>query len=170
MELTEEEFQKQLNAANYITRVKQKEWLEKAKKHIPVYSAEYLFYKNSSRLAEMMKVDPEKGFVYDPVVLCDGIEILMNILNTKDAKTTNISRLQALYANFATPEVRVHYLRIFAEYLELYPIIGKQMIKDLEEVGKTSTDPEFLELLDGRIRSVQNIMKIQSEGSGYQPE
>ena len=170
MENTQENLQRQYNAAQYIARVKQKEWLEKSKKHIPVYAAEYLFHKNPSRLTEMIRFDEQTGFKYDPEILLEGMEMLFRIFDSKDSKVTSIPRLQAMYANFATPEIRVNYLRIFAEYLELYPIIGKQMIADLEETAKTSTDPEFFETLDGRIKTVKHMMKSQTEISGYQPE
>ena len=170
MENTQENIQKQFNVAQYIARVKQKEWLEKAKKHIPVFSAEYLFHKNPSKLTEMLRFDEQIGFQYNPELLYEGIEMLFRIFDGKDSRVTSIPRLQAMYSNFATPEIRVHYLRTFAEYMELYPVIGNQVIEDLETVGKTTDDPEFLEVLDGRIRSVKNIMNIQKETAGYQYE
>ena len=170
MNNTQDKLHNQYNAAAYISRVKQKEWLEKAKQHIPIFAADYLFYKNPSVLTDMLAFDEVEGFKYDPEILYSGIELLFKIFDCKDSKVSNLSRLKALYLNFETPEIRVHYLRIFAEYLELYPIIGEQMIKDLEDVGKTTTDPEFLEVLDGRIKTVKHLMKIQPGGSEYQPE
>ena len=170
MENTQENIQRQYNAAQYIMRVKQPKWLEKAKSQIPVFAAEYLFHKNPSKLTEMLRFDEQTGYKYDPEILHDGIEMLFRIFDSKDSRVASLPRLQSMYSNFETPEVRVHYLRIFAEYLELYPIIGNQMIADLQTVGKTTTDPDFLETLDGRIKSVKHMMKTQAERSGYQPE
>ena len=170
MENTQENFQRQFNAAQYITRIKQKEWLEKSKKRIPVFAAEYLFYKKPSVLTDMLRYDEQAGYKYDPELLYEGIEMLFRIFDSKDSKVSSIPRLQAMYSNFATPEIRVHYLRTFAEYMELYPVIGNQMIDDLETVGKSTTDPEFLEVLDGRIKSIKNMINTQKDTSGYQYE
>ena len=170
METSLTDSQRQFNAAQYIARVKQKEWLEKSKKHIPVFAAEYLFHKNPSRLTEMLRFDEQTGFKYDPEILLEGIELLFRIFDSKDSRVVSHSRLQTMYENFATPEIRVNYLRTFAEYLELYPVIGNQMIRDLETVSKTTNDPEFLETLDGRIKTIKHMIKLQSERSGFQPE
>lgn len=161
---------RQFNAAQYIQKVKQKEWLNKAKLHTPQYVAEYLFYPKTSRLADMLKLDPENGFKYDPEITLAGIDLLMKILDNKNSKAVNQARLQQMYMGFADAQTRVEYLRIFAEYLELYPIIGEQMINDLREVAKTTDDPDFLETLEPRIRGIRHMMKRDEDSSSHEKQ
>ena len=153
-----QDFRTQYDVAQYILKVKSKEWLERSKKHVPQYIAEYLFYPKTSILADMLKIDPETGFKYDPLTLQNGIELLLKMTETKNNFSTNQSRIQAMYAGFADAQTRLDYLRLFAERLELYPFIGKQVIDDLNEVAKTSTDSEFMELLAGRIRVAERAI------------
>ncbi len=166
MDDAQKKLERQFMAAQYIQKVKQKEWLSKAKLHIPQYAAEYLFYQRPSCLYDMLKFSPNHGFIYDPETLLEGIEMLMKILDSKDSKATNPHRLQQQYLSFADAKTRVEYLRTFAEYLELYPIIGNQMIADLNEVAKTTDDPDFHETLEPRIKTIKHMMK---QGQGDSP-
>ena len=79
MNNTQDKLHNQYNVAAYISRVKQKEWLEKAKQHIPIFAADYLFYKNPSVLTDMLAFDEVEGFKYDPEILYSGIELLFKI-------------------------------------------------------------------------------------------
>lgn len=168
MDDAQKNLDRQFMTAQYIQKIKQKEWLAKAKLHIPQYAAEYLFYQKPSRLYDMIKFSPENGFTYDPETLLEGIEMLMKILDSKNTRITNPKRLQQMYIGFADAQTRVEYLRIFAEYLELYPIIGDQMIADLKEVAKTTDDPDFLETLEPRIKTIKHMMKLGQGESPYE--
>ena len=170
MENIERNFNRQLTFAQMIANSKQKEWYMEAKKHIPAYSAEYLFYPKTSVLADMLKVDPQKGFRYDPEVLMAGIDILIQITKTKAFPNTSRERLSRMYTSFADAETRVEYLRRFVEYLDLYPVIGEDVITDLKQVARISTDPEFLECLEPRIRVIENQLQQKESISKRQRE
>ena len=159
MENIEKDFNRQLTFAQTIANTKQKEWLNESKKFVPSYAAEYLFYPKTSVLSEMLRVDPEKGFKYDPEVLMAGVEIVVQIMKANAFPTTKRERLSRMYTSFADAETRVEYLRRFVEYLDLYPVIGEDVITDLKQVAKTSTDPEFLECLEPRINAIKHQLK-----------
>lgn len=170
MENVEKNFNRQLSFAQTITKTKQKEWLAEAKKFVPTYSAEYLFYPKTSVLDEMLRVDPEKGFIYDPEVLMAGIETVIQIMKANSFPTTSRERLSRMYLSFADAETRIEYLRRFVEYLDLYPVIGEEVISDLKQVSKNSTDPEFLETLEARIKVIENQIKSGEPSNKSQRE
>ena len=111
MESIEEKLNRQLTYAQTITTKKQKEWLDEAKKSVPTYAAEYLFYPKTSVLSEMLRVDPEKGFKYDPEVLMAGIDMVVQIMKANAFPTTKRERLSRMYTGFADAETRIEYLR-----------------------------------------------------------
>ncbi len=165
MENIEKKFNRQLSFAHTIRQSKQKEWLAEAKKYVPTYAAEYLFYPKTSVLSEMLSIDPDKGFKYDPEVLMAGIDTVVQIMKANSFPTTNRERLCRLYNSFADAETRIEYLRKFIEYLDLYPVIGEEVIVDLKQVARTSTDSEFLECVEPRIRVIENQLS-QTGSSG----
>ena len=170
MEELKNNLHRQMGFAHIIETTKQKEWLTEAKKYIPAYAAEYLFYPKTSVLSDMLKRDPEKGFKYDPEVLFHGLDTVIQILRCKNSPTSTVGRAQHHYSNFADAETRVEYLRKFIEQLELYPIVGKQVIADLREVAKTSTDPEFLEFLEPRIKNIEYQLADAESQNKHQRE
>lgn len=162
-------FEQQFTQAEIIKSKKQKEWLEIARRHTPNYVAEHLFYPKISVLADMLKVDPEKGFVYNPETLKEGIDILIKILEFKDSRSTTKDKLANMYASFETPKIRIDYLRQYIDYLELYPILGAHMIADLEAIAPTLTDPEEIEINTNRINNIKRRFP-EFANSGHQPE
>ena len=165
MEDIEKKFSRQLTFAHTIKQSKQKEWLTEAKKYVPAYAAEYLFYPKTSVLSEMLELDPDKGFKFDPEVLMAGVENIIQIMKANSFSTTSHERLCKMYNSFADAETRIEYLRKFVEYLDLYPVIGEEVIVDLKQVARTSTDSEFLECLDARIRVIEHQL-AQNGSSG----
>ena len=170
MENKENNLNRQLTFAQTIANVKQKEWLADAKKFVPTYAAEYLFYPKTSVLSEMLRFDPEKGFKYDPEVLMAGVELVVQIMKANSFTTTKPERLSRMYTSFADAETRIEYLRRFVEYLDLYPVIGEDVITDLKQVARTSNDPEFLECLEPRISSIKHQLKNADSSTKSQRE
>ncbi|MBR3884965.1 MAG: hypothetical protein IKJ33_00655 [Clostridia bacterium] len=170
MENTNKNFERQILYAQRIEQTKQKEWLGEARKYVPEYAAEYLFYPKTGVLSQMLLVDPEKGFSYDPEVLLSGIETVVQIMKASALPTTNPNRLKHLYSSFADAKTRIEYLRTFIEYLDLYPAVGEEVIADLNEVAKSSSDPEFLEYLEPRIKHIKHQLEQKDSSNKNQRE
>lgn len=170
MEDIEKKFNRQLSFAQTIKQSKQKEWLDEAKKFVPTYAAEYLFYPKTSVLSEMLTIDPDKGFKYDPEVLMAGVDTIVQIMKANSFPTTSKERLCRMYNSFADAETRIEYLRTFVEYLDLYPVIGEEVIVDLKQVARTSTDSEFLDCVEPRIRVIENQLPQSGSSNKNQRE
>lgn len=148
----ERNFQMQCFEAEKILKNKLKIWFDKAKQFAPVYICEYLFHR-TGLVTEMLQIDPNYGFVFDPKTLGNGIDNLFGVVEA--AKKGNFQRAKNLYKRFETPEIRVTYLRQFVDQFDIYSAIGEEVIADLEEFAKTCTDPEFHEVLDARKRNIR---------------
>ena len=170
MENIDKNFNRQILYAQKIEKTKQKEWLSEARKFVPEYAAEYLFYPKTGVLSQMLSVDPEKGFNYDPEVLLGGIETVIQIMKANALPITNQNRLAHLYSSFADAKTRIEYLRTFIEYLDLYPVIGEEVIADLNELAKTSNDSEFLECLEPRIKHIKHQLEQKNSSNKNQRE
>ena len=167
--MKERTFEQKYYQAEYIKSKKQKEWLEITKKHLPNHIAEHLFYPKYSTLADMLKIDPNKGFVYDPETLRNGIDLLIKILTLKDSKSTSLNKFINIYKSFEDPKIRVNYLRQYIDYLDLYPILGGQVIADLETIAPSLTNPEEIEINTNIINNIKARFP-EFANPGYQPE
>ena len=79
MEITEQQFRTQLSEARNIETVKLKEWSDRLKQLLPVYVIEYLFHRKSGVVVDMLQIDENVGFVYDPATLKQGVDMLVKI-------------------------------------------------------------------------------------------
>ena len=156
----EKTFQTQCYDAEKILKNKLKIWFDKMKQFAPFYVCEYLFHKNGA-VAQMLRVDPNYGFIYDPATLGEGIENMFAVVEA--AKKGNITRARNLYKRFGTPEIRVDYLRLIYDHCDIYHAIGEDIIADLDEYAKTCTDPEFFEVLEGRKNNIRGRAKIEQK-------
>ena len=174
MTITEQDFLRQLNEARNIEGYKLREWENKTKQLLPVYVAEYLFHRKTGVVSGMLQIDEEHGFIYDPTILKQGIDMLLRIAEGQQNKGADSGRFAATYSNFADPQTRVFYFRQIIDQLDIYPSIGQSVIKDMRKVAETSQDEEFLELLENRIRNIEVREKMQrkelEEKWGRQPQ
>lgn len=161
MEFNEKQFRSQLNEARNIENIKLQEWSRRVKSLLPVYVVEYLFHKKTGIVADMLKVDENVGFVYDPATLKEGIEVVVKIAEGQTVKGADDARLQGMYANFADPVTRVLYLRSIVDQMDVYATIGDVVVKDLKIVAEQTTDEEMLEILQNRIRNVEARTQTQ---------
>ena len=162
MELNEREILRILNEIHHIRSSKLSEWFNKAKKHLPLYVAEYLFRQKTGVVDNMLTVETEEGLLYDPVVLRQGVDMLMSVLECQ-SHGSDSSRGKVLYLNFADPQTRVGYLKPIIDQLDIFPSISKEFIADLEQMKNFTTDPEELEILENYQRNVQLRTKIQEQ-------
>ena len=174
MATTEQEFLRQLNEARNIENSKLREWEDRTKKLLPVYVAEYLFHRKTGIVSEMLQIDEEHGFLYDPTILKQGIEVLLKIAEGQKNKGAEYGRFSSMYLNMADPYTRILYFRRIIDQLDIYPSIGQNVIKDMRKFAETCQDEEFLELLEGRIRNIEAREKMQrkelEEKFGRQPQ
>jgi hypothetical protein len=161
MEFNEKQFRNQLGEARNIETIKLQEWSNRLRQVLPVYVIEYLFHKKSGVVAEMLKIDENIGFVYDPATLKQGIDMLVKIAEGQTLKGAEDTRLQGMYANFADPVTRVTYLKTSADQMDVYATIGDVVVKDLKVVAAQTTDEEMLEILQNRIRNVEARTQTQ---------
>ena len=134
----EKDFTKQCYAAQNILKNKLKIWYQKLKQYVPVYVCDYMFYRDGE-VAEMLQIDPNYGFIFDPKTLEDGIETVFSILEATEKG--NIDRAKGLYLRFGTPEIRVLYIRKFIDKLSIYHAIGNEVIADLDAFAMVCDDP-----------------------------
>lgn len=174
MENQEREFLKQVSEARTIETVKLKEWENKARQLIPVYAAEYLFYRKTGIVAQMLQVDPERGFIYDPTTLKQGVDILLKIAEGQQNRGADEGRLATMYTNFADAETRIGYFISIIDQLDIYPSIGQSVIKDLKKVAENTQDEDVLEVISNRIKNIESREKMQrralEEKWGRQPQ
>ena len=161
MEFNEQQFRAQLGVARNIETIKLKEWSDKLRQLLPVYVVEYLFHRKSGVVADMLKVDENVGFVYDPETLKQGIDVLVRIAEGQTVKGAEDARLQGMYANFADPATRVFYLKTFVDQMDVYATIGDLVVKDLKTVEAMTQDEEMKEILQNRIRNVEARTETQ---------
>ena len=147
-------FMTQQRCAQKIKDEKSKEWIKIAQQYIPLGCAESLFHKSGSYLADMLKVDPERGYIYDPETLENGIDMLMIILTRNQTQ----GRIERIYSTFEDPITRITYLRFFIYQLELYPKLAKCMLDDFNEVMPAITDPEEIEVAHNIISMLESEM------------
>lgn len=163
--------EKQIIAARYIREKKLKEWYQKTKKHIPIYLVDYLFYKNGL-VDKMLAFDEEKGFAFDPKTLEEGIENTLAVLEF--AKQEKQERARIVYKKFADAQTRISYLGSIIDQLDIYHVIGQEVIADLEECAKKWTDAEFLEFVECKKRNInarsETEKKMLAEKNNRQPQ
>ena len=174
MENQEKDFLRQVSEARTIETVKLKEWENKAKQFIPVYASEYLFYRKTGIVAQMLQVDPERGFIYDPTILKQGVDILLKIAEGQQSRGADENRLATMFTNFADAETRIGYFISIIDQLDIYPSIGQSVIKDLKKVAENTQDEEVLEVISNRIKNIESRAKMQrkalEERFGRQPQ
>lgn len=173
MEITEQQFRTQLSEARNIETVKLKEWSDRLKQLLPVYVIEYLFHRKSGVVVDMLQIDENVGFVYDPATLKQGVDMLVKIAEGQTLKGAEDARLQGMYANFADPVTRMTYLRAFLDQMDVYATIGELVVKDLRVVEASTQDEEMKEILQNRIRNIELRTQTQrrelQERYGRQP-
>ena len=96
MEITEQQFRTQLSEARNIETVKLKEWSDRLKQLLPVYVIEYLFHRKSGVVVDMLQIDENVGFVYDPATLKQGVDMLVKIAEGQTLKGAEDARLQGM--------------------------------------------------------------------------
>lgn len=173
MEINEQQFRTQLSEARNIETVKLKEWSDRLKQLLPVYVIEYLFHRKSGVVVDMLQIDENVGFVYDPATLKQGVDMLVKIAEGQTLKGAEDARLQGMYANFADPVTRMTYLRAFLDQMDVYATIGELVVKDLRVVEASTQDEEMKEILQNRIRNIEFRTQTQrrelQERYGRQP-
>ena len=143
---------KQFNAAQDIKKRRLKIWYDKFKKYLPTYVAEYLFYKNGV-ISDMVNFDEIQGFVYDPETLAKGIDEVYSMLEA--ARNGNFKKAEANYLRLGEFKRRIDYYWRIIDQLDIYAAIGEIVVSDLKQFAKISDEPEFLEIVENRIRNVQ---------------
>ena len=162
MEIEEKKFLRLINEIENIKSKKLDEWLAKAKKYLPSYVAEYLFMKKLGVVSQMIYAENETGLVYDPIVLRQGIDILMNIMESQNLGHDN-ARLKAMYTNFADASTRVGYLKPIVDQLDIYPTLKDEIISDVKKVMAEAQSAEEIEFFETYIKNIEAREKIQSK-------
>ena len=162
MEVNEREIIRLVNEIHNIRALKLSEWFNKTKKHLPLYVAEYLFLKKTGIVDKMLTTETEEGLLYDPMVLRQGIDMLMAVLENQNCGS-DLSRGRVVYLNFADPQTRVGYLKSIIDQLDIFPSISKEFVSDLEQMKNYTENPEEVEILDNYIRNVQARTPMQEK-------
>ena len=162
MEVNEREILRLVSEINNIKSAKLSEWFVKTRKHLPAYVAEFLFMKNTGIVGQMLTAETEDGLMYDPMILRQGIDILMNILEGQNCGHDN-ARLKAMYSNFQDCSTRFAYLKPIIDQLDIYPTIGDEIIRDAQFVRGLTQNPEEAEFLNNYIKNVQARTETQKE-------
>ena len=150
--MKETTFEQQFYYAQYIKKNKLNKWLNTSKEFIPEYDAELLFHQRVSHVVDMLKIDSNLGFVYDPKTLEEGIDILMRILVSKSNAPQK--RLEIWYESFENAQIRFAYFRRIIRTLGLEPVLARSLLKDLQEIAPTLTDPEEIEINQNLTRQI----------------
>lgn len=162
----EQKFNRQVIAAKYILERDRKEWGQKVTKYLNGYNVDILFKSRNCMVCEMLKVDPEKGFVYDPETLKEGVERVLRILAFNSGTATSQGIKEAQYSNFADAKTRMDYMYPFVFNLDLLPVLGRVIIDDCKELARTTSDPEELEKLRRILRYCEREINKNSSDSG----
>lgn len=162
MEVNEREIIRLVNEIRNIRLFKLGEWYQKTKKYLPIYVADYLFRKKTGIVDEMISEEIPDGLMYDPMILRQGIDMLMVVMENQN-NSCDLTRGKSVYLNFADPEIRVGYLKPIIDQLDIFPSISKEFIADLESVKQVTQDPETVEIFDNYIRNVKARTKMQEE-------
>ena len=159
---TEEQFTKQYTKAWAIMEYKRPQWYAFMKEtpEISEYAGD-LFDKRYSFLSNMLTIDPERGFLYDPATLEQGIDVLMQIYKTKTPST--VKRLESMYRSFATPYIRISYLKSFIFRMNLTQYLARAIHKDALDVLPTLTDPDEIEIFSGLAAHMVTHLKAIEE-------
>ena len=160
MEVNEREILRLISEINNIKSTKLSEWLVKTKKHLPFYVAEFLFMKNTGIVFHMLTEEVSGGLMYDPMILRQGIDMLMNILDGQNCGH-DTTRLKAMYSNFKDAETRITYLKPVIDQLDIYPTIGDEIVGDAEHLKQIAQSEEEIEFLENYIRNIQVRKEMQ---------
>ena len=144
-------FNQQYFTAQKILKNKIPHWKNKFKNYVPEYILDSLFYKNGT-VAQMLEFDSEKGFIYDPKTLEDGIDMLVRIFSYLELGEPDRARF--IYNKFADANTRIFYLYDIIKNLDIYSIIGEDLISDFDEISKEITSETELET----IKNIKNLI------------
>ena len=163
MELKAQDYYRQVHDAKIVHDTYLRDWEKRVRLYRPEYIADGLFHRTMGDIAQMLASENDQGFVYDPKILKDGVEMLVKILEAQENYKNNDPKVKVMYTRFGTPELRIKYLRRIADKLDIYSSIGDLVIEDLLEVAKTTTDKEFLEFLPNIIRNIQQRAEMEKK-------
>lgn len=158
----EKDFIKQVYSAERIKNLKLKEWYTKFKEYVPEYVTDYLFHKKG-KVSEMIEIDEEVGFVFDPATLEAGIDMLVRVIDATNHG--DFSRAQAIYQKFENFIIRVDYLRQIIEQLDVYRSIGELVIADLEKYAQENASAEIAEIVESQKRNIRARAKTEQKES-----
>ena len=164
----ETDIRKQFYAAERIKKIRLKEWYQKVRPYVITYIADYLFHAKGE-IAQMIAPD-ENGYICDPVTLEQGVDMVIRVL--ENARKGDNERAQNIYGAFENPMVRIEYLWRVVDSFDMYKAIGELVVRDLDEYAKTQTDPEMLDIIEGRKRNIRARAKTEREIQtpyGWQP-
>ena len=163
------DIRKQFYVAEKIKKVRLKDWYQKVKPHVLEYVADYLFHRKGE-VAQMVEFNENYGFVYNPEILENGIDMLIRVLES--ARNGDEKKAQSIYSTIANPTTRISYLWRIIDKFDIFHAIGEQVIKDLDEYANETQDPELLDTIDARKRNIRaraEMERKEKKPSGWQP-